>query len=111
LAHAWLAEWQTQLPSEQRRWKGKRQPDGAASPVPTPGAVVWWLLGRREKLTAEQAAYLERLTKLRPAIALAQELAQEFFALTRRRDAAALEPWRKRWPRAALANWSASVQG
>ena|SRR5947209_19556675 len=43
-----------------------------------------------------QKAYLERLSALRPSIALAQELVQEFFALTRRRDAAALEPWRER---------------
>ncbi len=91
-----MAEWQTQLPAEQRRWKGKRQPDVAATPIPTPGAVVWWLLGRGEKLTTEQTAYLERLTTLRPALALAQELMQEFFTLTRRRDAAALEPWRGR---------------
>ncbi len=34
--------------------------------------------------------------QLRPSLALAQELVQEFFALTRRRDAAALEPWRER---------------
>ena len=53
-------------------------------------------MGRREKLSAEQAAYLERLTTLRPQLALARELVQEFFALTRRRDAAALEPWRER---------------
>jgi len=91
-----LAEWQAQLPPEQRRWNGQRPLAHAVATVPTPGAMVWWLLGRREKLTAEQAAYLERLTTLRPQLALARELVQEFFALTRRRDAAALEPWRER---------------
>jgi transposase len=94
--HALLAEWQTQLPPEQRRGNDPRPLPGAVSAAPTPGAVVWWLLGRREKLSAEQAAYLERLTTLRPPIALAQELVQEFFSLTRRREAAALEPWQER---------------
>jgi hypothetical protein len=94
--HAWLAEWQTQLPPEQRRWNSQRPRPDAVAPVPTPGAVVWWLLGCRKKLSAEQAAYLERLTTLRPSLALAQALVQEFFSLTRRRDAAALEPWRER---------------
>jgi transposase len=94
--YALLAEWETQLPPEQRRHKDQRPRPGAVSAAPTPGAVGWWLLGRREKLSAAQAAYLERLTALRPLIALAQELVQEFFALTRRRDAAALEPWRER---------------
>jgi transposase len=94
--YAWLAEWQAQLPPEQRRCNGKRPQPDAISPVPTPGAVVWWLLGRREKLSAEQVAYLERLTSLRPSLALAQELVQEFFALTGQRDVAALQPWRER---------------
>jgi hypothetical protein len=120
--HAWSAEWQTQLPAEQRRGLGKRQPDVAAAPIPTPGVVVWWLLGRQEKLTAEQTTYLERLTTLRPALALARELVQEFFALTRRRDAAALEPWRERVAASGIAelqrfsaglkrNWEAVVAG
>jgi hypothetical protein len=94
--YALLAAWQAQLPPEQRRRKDSRLQPGAVSAAPTPGGVVWWLLGRREKLSTEQAAYLERLTTLRPSLALARELVQEFFALTRRRDAAALEPWRER---------------
>src|SRR4051794_22004173 len=53
----------------------------AVPPVPTPGAVVWWLLGHQEKLCAEQTAYLERLTTLRSQLALAQQLVQEFFFL------------------------------
>src|SRR5205085_8427647 len=76
--HARLAEWQARLPPEQRRWNGQRPRPAAVAPAPTPGAVVWGLLGRREKLSAEQAAYLERLSALRPSIALAQELVQEF---------------------------------
>jgi transposase len=94
--HAYLTEWQTQLPPEQRRWNGQRPRPDAVAPVPTPGAVVWWLVSRREKLSVEQTAYLDRLTALSPHLALAQDLVQEFFSLTRRRDAAALEPWRER---------------
>jgi transposase len=100
--HAWLVEWQTQLPPEQRRRNGQRPRPDAVAPTPTPGAVVWWLLGHREKLTAEQTAYLERLTTLRPSLALARELVQEFFVFTRRRDAAALEPWRERVTASAI---------
>jgi transposase len=92
---ALLAEWQTQLPPEQRRGNDQRPLLGAVLTAPTPRAVVWWLLGRREKRSPEQVAYLERLTTLRPPIALARELVQEFFSLTRRRDAAALAPWRE----------------
>jgi transposase len=94
--YALLAGWQAQLPPEQRRRASKGPLPGAVSAAPAPGAVVWWLLGRREKLSAEQAAYLERLTTLRPQLALARELVQEFFSLTRRRDAAALKPWQER---------------
>src|SRR5437870_5067570 len=94
--YALLVAWQAQLPPEQRRRAEKSPLPGAVPAAPAPGAVVWWLLGRREKLSAEQAAYLERLTTLRPPIALARELVQEFFSLTRRREAAALEPWRER---------------
>jgi transposase len=120
--YAWLAEWQAQLPPEQRRWNGQRPRPDAVAPVPTPGAVMWWLLGRREKLTTEQTAYLERLTTLRPAIARARELVQEFFTLTRQRDVGALEPWREQVAASGLAelerfsaglkrDWDAVVAG
>jgi transposase len=91
-----LAEWNSQLSPEQRRRSRRAACPPRATASPSPGAVVWWLLGRREKLSTEQAAYLERLTTLRPSLALAQELVQEFFALTRRRDAGALKPWGER---------------
>jgi transposase len=91
-----LAERSLQLSPEQRRISRRASRPPRIPAAPAPGAVVWWLLGRREKRSAEQAAYLERLTTLRPPIALAQELVQEFFSLTRRREAAALEPWQAR---------------
>jgi transposase len=88
-----LAEWSRQLPPEQRRSLGRSSLPRPALAAPAPREVVWWLLGRRKKPSAEQAAFVERLTTRCPRIRLAQELAQSFFALTRRRDAAALEPW------------------
>src|SRR5690242_6363650 len=47
-------------------------------------------------LSRSSPLVLSRLTPLRPQLALAQELVQEFLALTRQRDAAALEPGRER---------------
>jgi transposase len=88
-----LAEWNSQLAPDQRRRSRRASRPPRAPAAPSPGAVVWWLLGRREKLTAEQARYVERLTARCPKIGLAQELVKSFFALARQRQAASLEPW------------------
>jgi hypothetical protein len=56
-----------------------------------PRAVVWWLLPRSEQLTEEQQAFVERSKSICPKIQRAQSQARDFFALTLRRDAGALE--------------------
>jgi transposase len=63
---------------------------------PAPRTVVWWLLGAREVLTEEQAAFLERLKAGCPQIGLAQSLAQEFFRMVRQRAAGELAGWIER---------------
>ena len=72
---------------------------GAAVPrgkVPSPRGVVWWLVGRPAKRTEEQVAYTERLLQISPTIQLAQGLVQEFFTMTRQRNADALDDWVRR---------------
>ena len=49
---------------------------------------MWWLLGTKEKLTEEQAAFLERLKEKSPKVEIAQSLALEFFGMARRREPA-----------------------
>lgn len=88
----WLSAWRAPLPSTERRTS--TAPPRAR--VPAPRTVVWWLLRPREQLTAEQAAFLERVKQQSPRIALAQSLAQEFFTLTRQREAEKLEDWTER---------------
>ena len=53
----------------------------------------WWLLRAPEELTAEQAAYLERLQAQCPAIHTAQLAVQEFGRIVRERDRAAYDQW------------------
>ena len=57
---------------------------------------MWWLLGTKEKLTEEQAAFLERLKEKSPRVEIAQSLALEFFGMARRREPAGLEGWIER---------------
>jgi transposase len=58
--------------------------------------VVWWLLGSKETLTEEQAAFLDRLKEQCPKVELAQSLALEFFGMARRREPTGLESWIER---------------
>jgi transposase len=75
---------------------GKRARVRTVPAHPAPRAVVWWLLGTREVLTEEQAAFLERLKAGCPKIELAQSLALEFFTMVRERAAGKLEDWTQR---------------
>jgi transposase len=75
---------------------GKRARARTVPAHPAPRAVVWWLLGLREVLTEEQAAFLERLKAGCPKVELAQSLAHEFFAMVRERAAGKLEDWTRR---------------
>lgn len=88
-----LSGWRAQLPPEQRRANGKADREGAQTRAPAPRTVVWWLLSPREKLTEEQATFLERLKTACPKIATAQELVLEFLAMARRREGEKLEGW------------------
>jgi transposase len=88
-----LSEWRAKLPPEERRTTGTTPRGRADARAPAPRAVVWWMLGTPEKLTEEQAAFLERLKQQCPHIELAQSLALEFFAMARRRDPHGLEGW------------------
>jgi transposase len=63
---------------------------------PAPRAVVWWLLGARETLTEEQAAFLERLKAECPKVALAESLTRDFFTMVRERTSGKLEAWVQR---------------
>jgi transposase len=85
-----------------RRWREghagacgatERSPDRSVPAHPAPRAVVWWLIGTRKPLTAEQAAYVERVKQASPPIALAQSLVGEFFDLTRQRQPEKLAGW------------------
>jgi transposase len=88
-----ISAWRAKLPPEERRTSGSKPTAGTDTRAPAPRAVVWWLLGTKEKLTEEQAAFLERLKQKSPKVELAQSLALEFFRMTRRREAAGLEGW------------------
>jgi transposase len=88
-----------------RRWReepagargaAQRLRDPSVPAHPAPRTVVWWLLGAREVLTEEQAAFLERLKAGCPQIGLAQSLAQEFFRMVRQRAAGELAGWIER---------------
>jgi len=91
-----LSGWRAQLPPEERQRRGRGPKRSAEPQAPAPRAVVWWLLGSKEKLTEEQATFLERLKQKSPKIELAQTLALDFFTMTRRREAAGLEHWIER---------------
>lgn len=91
-----LAPWRAKLPPEERQTTGKKPKERAETRAPAPRAVVWWLLGTKAKLTAEQTAFLERLKEQCPPVAIAQSLALEFFAMARRREPAGLEGWIER---------------
>jgi transposase len=89
-----VALWREQLPPAQRR--SPRSPRGEVAPgvpVPSPRAVVWWLIGRKPPPRPEQAAVVERLVEQCPAVKTAQELVQGFFHLVRKRERDSLEAW------------------
>jgi transposase len=94
--------WRAQLAPEERRTRGRTPRSGAATRPPAPRAVAWWLLGAPEKLTEEQAAFVERLKEQSPQIELAQTLALDFFTMTRQREAAGLENWIVRAARSGI---------
>ena len=89
-----IAPWRAQLPPGERR--SRRQPHGEAAPgapTPSPRAAAWWLIGRKQPVTAEQAAIVERWVAQCPEVKTAQELAQGFFRLVRKREGEGLEAW------------------
>jgi transposase len=88
--------WRAKLPPEERRWSGRKPKGEGEGRAPAPRAVVWWLLGTKEKLTEEQTAFLERLKEKSPKVEIAQRLALEFFGMARRREPAGLEGWIER---------------
>jgi transposase len=60
---------------------------------PPPRLVAALVLRRPERRTAEQRAYLKRLTGEEPAIATAIKLAEEFLVMLRRREGERLPDW------------------
>jgi transposase len=91
-----LAPWRALLPPKPEPKQGPAK-KASRSPTPdrppSPRTVTWWLLGEGGELTVEQQAFLERLQRHCPPIAVARRLAVEFFRLLRDRDAGALEAW------------------
>jgi transposase len=55
--------------------------------------VRWWLLQPAENLTADQAAYLDRLRARCPAVDPARAVAQDVGRLVRERDRVAFDGW------------------
>jgi transposase len=88
----WLSAWRAPLAAAEPG----TSPLAPRARAPAPRAVAWWLLSPREKLTAEQAAFLERVKEQSPRIELAQSLGLEFFAMIREREAEKLEDWTER---------------
>jgi transposase len=66
-------------------------PDKASVPTARQGAALF--LKRREKLTAEQEAYLDRLGTLDKASADAYRLTQEFAKMVRELEGERLDEW------------------
>jgi len=92
-----LALWRVLLPPEPKRSKGRKASrDPTPEQPPSPRTVAWWFLGEVPDLSQGQQAFLERLQRRCPAIAIARQLAIEFFRLVREQDAAALEGWLRR---------------
>jgi transposase len=91
-----LSAWRAKLPPEERRTTGRAPGRRQETRAPAPRTVVWWLLGTREALTEEQAAFLERLKAGCSKVELAQSLALEFFTMVRQRGAEKLEDWIRR---------------
>jgi transposase len=91
-----ISAWRAKLPPEERRRSGRNPKGEVDGRAPAPRAVVWWLLGTKEKLTVEQAAFLERLKEKCPKVEIAQILALEFFEMAREREPAGLERWIER---------------
>ena len=76
-----------------RPLSGPHRPPPPPSRVPSPRAATWLLLHDPATLTADQAAYLERLRLGCPALAAVEALAHDFQTLMRQRDIAALDAW------------------
>jgi len=91
-----ISAWRAKLPPEERRRSGRNPKGEVDGRAPAPRAVVWWLLGTKERLTVEQAAFLERLKEKCPKVEIAQSLALEFFGMAREREPAGLERWIER---------------
>jgi transposase len=76
-------------------WR-ERQPSLSPSsvpPLPAPRKVLWWLIGEREQLDAEQQAFTARLCEICPPVKVAVEQVREFFQLVRARRSEALVAW------------------
>ncbi len=69
-----------------------RQP----TPVPSPRQARWLLLRATETLTSEERAYRTALLDAEPTVREAQQLAADFWALVRTRDAPGLIAWLER---------------
>jgi transposase len=89
----YLSSWRKRLPQEERQTSGPKPRAVSPLSIPAPQAVVWWLLGRKEKLKEEQTRFVTRLCQDSAVIARARELVQEFFQLVRERRSADLEKW------------------
>jgi transposase len=90
------------LVAELRRADGLRTPDssgrrrtaeGTAARAPGTRHIVSLFLRRPEKLTEEQAAYLDRLRVSDEAVGVAYELSQRFAEMIRNLDGERLEEW------------------
>ena len=89
-----LAPWRALLPPEPQAPKGRKASrDPTPDRPPSARTVTWWLLGEVPDLSEGQQAFLERLQRHHPPIAVARQLGVEFFRLVRERDAPALEKW------------------
>jgi transposase len=91
-----LASWRAGPPVPPQP-KGGQAKKASAPPTPdrppSPRKVAWWLLGEAGDLSPEDQAFLERLQRQAPSIAVARALSVEFFRIVRERDPDALEGW------------------
>lgn len=87
-----------------------QQPQRLPVRVPRPRQAAWWLQCEASALTAEQQAFVSAFAQRCPAVAEAAQLAREFAALWRRRQADQLTNWLDRAEQSGLHSLAASLR-
>ena len=90
---AYVAPWRGERYRHRGRDRQRRPPCPSADASPTPRRVCWLLLRPPDDLTAEEQAYLTRLYRACPEVAVAEALVEEFAGVLRTRDVDGLYAW------------------